>query len=468
MIDLSAAPQQFDFNFTSEIFNEAIEVIEKFRQAMSNAGIATTSEVVADGTIHRFMVEGDKAGSKNGWYILHSDSLPAGSFGCHKRGIDENWSFKDFTTLTQDERIHFDARMKESKRIRDADLARVQAECRAWCEDIFKKAVEAPANHPYLVKKGVQAYGLKLLIGNLMVPLRDVSGITHGIQFILPDGNKKFKTGTAKQGHYFPIGKSITSNTLLVCEGYATGASLHESTGHAVAVAFDAGDLLSVAKNLRKKFPEMNLVICADNDESDIGQEKAKEAALAIGGVVVMPPDVGDDFNDLHQKKGIEAVEDCFEAARERGRHGVKGANGAKTSGNTGESDRLNQGYSRLKKDKSREKALLQHAREVFAPTEGATPDYPFAALGPLAEACNVIAEHGQVSHAMAGQCLLTTSALLAQSVADVRTLAGVKPLSLYGLTVAESGNGKSTAEKAGLQPVHDRQSETGEPTGKL
>jgi len=149
-------------------------------------------------------------------------------------------------------------------------------------------------------------------------------------------------------------------------------------------------------------------------------------------------------------------------APPELGGHGANGANGAKTTGNTGKSDRLNLGYSGLKLDENREKSLLQHAKEVFAPTEGATPSYPVEALGPLAEACNVIAEHGQVSHAMAGQCLLITSALLAQSVADVRTLAGVKPLSLYGLTVAESGDGKSTAEKAGLHPVQEKQKREG------
>ena len=127
------------------------------------------------------------------------------------------------------------------------------------------------------------------------------------MQFIFPDGTKKFKTGTTKHGNYFSIGKP-KNNTLLICEGYATGASLHEATGHAVAVAYDAGNIQPVPANLRKKFPDINFVICADNDESGIGQKKAEEAAEAVGGVLVMPPDTGDDFNDLHQKKGPEAV----------------------------------------------------------------------------------------------------------------------------------------------------------------
>lgn len=84
--------------------------------------------------------------------------------------------------------------------------------------------------------------------------------------------------------------------------------------------------------------------------------------------------------------------------------------------------------------------------------------DYPTAALGPLAPACEAIAEGGQMAPAMAGQCLLSTAALLAQSCADVRTLAGIKPLSIYGFTVADSGDGKSTAESVALTPVRDRQ----------
>ena len=118
--------------------------------------------------------------------------------------------------------------------------------------------------------------GLNSCVIILLVPLRDVTGTIQGVQFISPDGTKKFKTGTAKQGNYFSIGKP-QKNTLLICEGYATGASLHESTGHAVAVAFDAGNLKPVAENLRKKFPEMKLIICADNDESGIWHNKKQK-----------------------------------------------------------------------------------------------------------------------------------------------------------------------------------------------
>lgn len=102
--------------------------------------------------------------------------------------------------------------------------------------------------------------------------------------------------------------------------------------------------------------------------------------------------------------------------------------------------------------------ALLGRCGAALAPDVRPPSDYPSHALGALAPACEAIAEGGQLAPAMAGQCLLATAALLTQSLADVRTLAGVKPLSIFALTIAASGEGKSTAEQAALAPIHDRQ----------
>ena len=63
-------------------------------------------------------------------------------------------------------------------------------------------------------------------------------------------------------------------------------------------VAFDAGNLLPVAKNIRELSPDSEIIICGDNDLSGVGQRKAKEAALAIGGKVLIPQIPGADWND--------------------------------------------------------------------------------------------------------------------------------------------------------------------------
>jgi putative DNA primase/helicase len=74
----------------------------------------------------------------------------------------------------------------------------------------------------------------------------------HSLQFIGPEGDKRFLSGGRVSGCYLLIGKPDV--TLCIAEGYATGASIHEAAGCAVAVAFNAGNLLPVARTLRRNF----------------------------------------------------------------------------------------------------------------------------------------------------------------------------------------------------------------------
>jgi putative DNA primase/helicase len=106
----------------------------------------------------------------------------------------------------------------------------------------------------------------------------------------------------------FPIGKP--DGLLYIAEGYATGASIHEATGYAVAVAFNAGNMVAVARTMRSKFPNLRLILCADDDTGTPGNPglvKAREAAQAVGGSLAVPdfgnsrPEGATDFNDLHR-----------------------------------------------------------------------------------------------------------------------------------------------------------------------
>lgn len=295
---------------------------DDFKQAMQAAGVDPPPDLVADGTLHRYSSGGDR--SKNSWYILFADDPAAGKFGCWKRGISETWCSKGYQNLSPAEKARYRANMEAAKNLRDAELSRLQADCRTWCADHWKQSKDASDNHPYLKKKGVHAYGLKAMRDALLVPLYDTAGVMQGMQFIQPDSSKTFKTGTAKQGSYFPIGKP-KDNTLLICEGYATGASLHQATGHAVAVAFDAGNLKPVAEALRLKYPALRLIICADNDQwgdTNTGVTKATEAAQAVGGWLTIAnfrdtTGKPTDFNDLHQQEGLEAVRQQVAAAQD-------------------------------------------------------------------------------------------------------------------------------------------------------
>jgi len=107
----------------------------------------------------------------------------------------------------------------------------------------------------------------------------------------------------------------------------------------------------------------------------------------------------------------------------------------------------------------SREDAIAK-ARQILAPVLQDRPPvaYPIEALGPLAAPCSATAELGQVRPAMVGQCMLGAASLLTQGLYNVETLNGDCPLSLYLLTLGESGDGKSTADRAAMKAITDWQ----------
>lgn len=97
----------------------------------------------------------------------------------------------------------------------------------------------------------------------------------------------------------------------------------------------------------------------------------------------------------------------------------------------------------------------IRRARALLIPEEPHHEvPYPVQALGPLASACEAIAEHAQLQPAMAGQCLLAAASLLTQGIVNVQTLDGIRPTSLFMLTLADSGEGKSSAQRIALAPL--------------
>jgi DNA-binding PadR family transcriptional regulator len=170
--------------------------------------------------------------------------------------------------------------------------------------------------HPYLAKKGVNAYGLRLdKHGNLVVPYSK-NGNASTLQFIKPSGDKLFLKGHEAKGAYFQVGAG-GGDTIYICEGYATGASIHEATSSLVFIVGFAGNLKPAAENIVRLHPGKQIVFCADNDKHGKGRQKAGEAARAVGGKVCMPEKAGFDFNDLHQQHGLEAVREAIEQTAE-------------------------------------------------------------------------------------------------------------------------------------------------------
>lgn len=264
------------------------DLTDQFRLAIAAAGLTPPTEIIDDGAIHRFSTSG-KPTHKNGWYILHSDGIAAGAFGDWREAFTQNWCSKADTSMTEAERFAHRERVKAMQRQREDDLAQRQ---QFAATDALKRWTAATpcTQHDYLTCKGIQPHGAKIEGDKLLIPMRDTAGTVHSLQTITPDGTKMFMSGGRVKGCYFGIGKP--KGALIVCEGFATGASIHECTGHAVAVAFNAGNLEAVAVAMRSKYPALKIIIAADDDHQtpgNPGMTKATAAVQATGATLAVP-----------------------------------------------------------------------------------------------------------------------------------------------------------------------------------
>jgi len=300
--------------------NLNVDTASAFQSAMFDAGIVIDELPIADGELHRFKVSDDKNGSRNGWYVLFGDRNPKGCFGSWKLGINETWSLKNYSTYTPQEKAEYAKQMAQARDERKKAQAITHKEARSEADKLWSDAKPETGSHKYLEDKGVQAYRIRSSGANLLIPLRDSGGILHSIQTIDESGKKLFLSGGAIQGHYFSIGKP--NRKIIIAEGYSTAATIHQATGHATAVSFNAGNILPVAKALRERFPDIEIIIAGDNDsqtEGNPGKSKATEAALAVNGRAVIPEFINTetkptDFNDLAALEGIEQVKKLIDS----------------------------------------------------------------------------------------------------------------------------------------------------------
>lgn len=271
-----------------------MNTIHQFQDAIRSAGLIPPDVIETDGKLHRFSSNG-KRGDSAGWYLLFSDGIPAGCFGDWRTGFTQTWRADIGRPLTPAEEAAHREKTQAMRREREAEEARRKAVAQARAAAIWKAATPTPDDHAYLTRKGIKAHGARLHKGALLIPMR-ADGKIHSLQFIGGDGGKRFLTGGRVAGCYFSIGDTRGAAVLCITEGFATGATIFEATGYPVAVAFNAGNLLAVARALREKFADLPLVLCADDDRhtpGNPGLTKATEAARAVGGLLVIPEFVG-------------------------------------------------------------------------------------------------------------------------------------------------------------------------------
>jgi putative DNA primase/helicase len=235
----------------------------------------------------------------------------------------EDWRFDAGRPLTSGEHAEFKQKVAAARRLRDEIDTRNRAtaqEKAVWLWADARPAVE----HQYLRCKQIADHGIRVRLSHLLiVPMFDESGMLHSVQFIWPNGRKRYLHGGRVKGCFYRIAGD--PDKICIAEGFATAASIHEATGYTVIVAFDAGNLRSVAEAIAKASSGAELVICADDDwkskAGNVGVQKAKDAARAVGAKLAIPQfgqnrrDKDTDFNDLATFIGPEAVQRCINEA---------------------------------------------------------------------------------------------------------------------------------------------------------
>ena len=402
------------------------DAISQFREAMRAAGLEPP-EVIEPGKLHRFRGVGKRNGNTAGWCKLFDDGL-GGSFGDWSSGFSENWQAKRDRPFSTLEREAFKRHVAEAQAQAEAERRARQADAAAKAAAIWNAAAPAPADHPYLACKAIEAHGARLHNGALLIPMRE-GGELHSLQFIGADGDKRFLTGGRVAGCYFSIGSTQGAAALCIAEGFATGATIHQATGHPVAVAFNAGNLKAVAQAMRARFPTLPLIVCADDDadtQGNPGLSKASEAAQTVGGLLTVPgfgPERrpgATDLNDVAAALGMDAVRNVINNATSPG-------GGVSENAAAGEPWPEPQPLAaKVKPEPYPLDALPDAIRAAVEEVQGFTKaPVPLVASSALAALSLAIQAHADAKRA--------------------EKLTG--PVSLFLLTIADSGERKSTCD---------------------
>lgn len=304
------------------------EIERQVLDFMRRLGISPASyeHLELDGHLHRYDIEGDRRGSRNGAYCIHTNGLPAGFVQSWKHDTKETWRFDD-SGLSDEEKHYYNSevyklKMKAEQEEREKERRKKQAEAASYARLLFDSIPEAPGNHPYLQAKQIYSYGLRVNNNTLAVPLRDIKGVLGSVQWIEPDGAKKFQYGTSMDGLFWSVALDTITDRyeerIFICEGMATGAKAYELTKCPVVAAITCFNLTKISELIRQAYPRAEIIILADDDKNTELRQHfnpgLREAAKAVkscnADMYISPPfanpDEGTDWDDYALKYGDE------------------------------------------------------------------------------------------------------------------------------------------------------------------
>lgn len=318
-----AALELWRYQPPSVLQGSGADPVLAFAAALQEAGL-DVREPMMDGKLHRVaLLEGSKT-NKDGAYKGFLDGVPAGFIQNHKSGVKMNWKMPTEATpraLSEYERRLLRAHTQLQAQQREAQLEYTYAQAALSAQQQWERAqpLEHPQSHPYLERKGVRSHGLRVNDkGDLLIPAFDTEGQLCTLQIIGKEAPhpKLFLKGGKKAGAFYTLGTLRAGCDYLVAEGYATAATLYESTGKPVVCAFDAGNLSACVSALTQHYPSSFACLCADDDRygvSNTGITKAQACARSFGVGVIAPhflqlEDKPTDFNDMQREQGNAAV----------------------------------------------------------------------------------------------------------------------------------------------------------------
>lgn len=257
--------------------------------------------------------------------VNNCDTTEAAQLAADVLGIDYRAAQTDPAAASQRrEQLEADRQQREQERQKQA--AEDAEQRRATFARLYAGMRQSVTRgeSEYLQSKGLTGFNYPVMPdGSLLLELVDESGAVAAAQTITPQGEKRLLTGSAKRGAYHAVNAPEQPQSVLIAEGLATALSVHLMRPEALTVAaIDAGNLIHVAGVMRRKHPQSQIIIAADNDHptaasetgaTNIGKEAAEKAALSVAGWVSLPPtDSKADWNDYHQKHGLEVATAAF------------------------------------------------------------------------------------------------------------------------------------------------------------
>jgi conjugative relaxase-like TrwC/TraI family protein len=320
-----------------------IDPRDEFADVLRQLGARLTDDhPMMDGKKHRIKAVDDKQGERSIEYRAYSDGRPNGYGKNYRTGEESKWKAERWgqpigqsrSVAANNEQEDFAAKQEVKAKAEHAQYRRAAG---ILAHDL--QSYEAvPSAHEYLVGKGIGPQSDTYLTptGAIAVPAYGIDGRLSTVQYITPSGEKGFAKDAQKTGAFHVVGAKDgedgvillgQADAIVIAEGYATAATLqqvHAQDGEEqknvqFVVAFDSGNLATVAQSIRERFPDKAMVIAGDNDLKQMidpnpdrrknpGVNKAREAANAGDGQIWVPSMsalvsdgkiVGSDWNDV-------------------------------------------------------------------------------------------------------------------------------------------------------------------------